>query len=386
MTNKRKIPTIIGIIILALGLVSGVLLIENQQLFRLGAEPNINPKDIRISNISDSSLTITWTTDKSVQGFLLWGNSQNSTNKTAFSTTGLENFIHSVTLTSLSPETSYHFKINSGGFEFDNDGIAWQIKTAPTLTSPTESSLIFGTILTSSGTPAKKVLVSVTVSGSSPLSTLTSAEGSWVVPISSARTQDLTSYTPLDQKQSLIEISIQAGPQGIALAQIYPESARPTPDITLGETYNFKAISPQIEGEIPEADVDFPDESTPSSGFDIPAPTINPTATPTIEENQDLSTECSPVKAYSQDWEPLSDNQLQNLEINSQIFFAILCSDEADSLTKAKFSINGELSPDVTTKNDDSELYLSYTVTEANLGSEMTIYAWVYNQALDKWY
>lgn len=270
MKKKSKvIPTLIGLAALIVGIAAGVLLVENKQVFKLRASPGIDPRDIRISNTTDSSAIISWTTSKSVKAFVIWGEKDGSLIKTALSMGGEKSFVHSVTLEKLSPTTSYFFKINSEGYEFDNEGIPWEVKTGPELPTPPPSNLISGTVLTSSGAVAKDIIVYITVGGSSPLSTLTSEKGDWVIPISGARTQGLTSYVVINPALSLIEITIQGGPLGVASAQIYPESAKPTPPIMLGKTYNFKALSPQKENEIPDATINLPEESTPSSGFEV---------------------------------------------------------------------------------------------------------------------
>src|SRR3989304_5866495 len=80
--RKSKIPTIIGIFILVFGLAAGVLLVRNQNFFRLGASAEFAPKDVRISNITDSSATVSWITDRETSGFVKWGEGQDSLDKT----------------------------------------------------------------------------------------------------------------------------------------------------------------------------------------------------------------------------------------------------------------------------------------------------------------
>lgn len=281
---KNTIPTIIGIIVLILGVATGVLLVRGSQFFRLGAASEVSPKDVRITNISDSSITVSWVTDKETSGFIKWGESQNTPDKNELGQSQIQSTTHISTITGLAPETSYFFKINSRGSDFDANGIPWQVKTGPTLAFVRSENLISGSVITASGNPAGGALVYLTVGGGSPLSTITSESGSWVIPVFSARTQNLTGYIPLNETSTLLEISVNAGPEGVASAQIYPQSARPVPSIILGQVHDFKSLPPSSSSEIPKASIGLPEVSTPSSGFDVPKGTATPsTSTVTLE-------------------------------------------------------------------------------------------------------
>ena len=282
--RKSKIPTIIGLFLLVLGLTAGVLLVRNQNIFRLGAAAEFAPKDVRISNITDSSLTISWITDKETSGFVKWGKSATSLDKTELDELKDQGFTHLLTLRGLTPQTTYFFKINSGGEDFDNNGIAWQVTNGATLEIPSKTNLVSGSVLTSTGEPAKNALLYLTVGGGSLLSTITSDSGSWVIPLSQARAQDLSSYIVIDEKNTLIEISVNAGLEGVASAQIYPQSARPVPSIILGNTHDFKNLPPSEVSGIPKASIGLPDTTTPSSKFEVEEKPATPSAkTVTLE-------------------------------------------------------------------------------------------------------
>lgn len=73
MIKKSKIPTILAIVILLAGTFAGVFYLNFRQVFKIGASTSAQPKDVRISNISDNSATISWTTDSQTSDFLSWG-------------------------------------------------------------------------------------------------------------------------------------------------------------------------------------------------------------------------------------------------------------------------------------------------------------------------
>lgn len=269
--KKGRIPTILGIAFLVVGIVVGVALIKNRQIFRLRASPEVLPKNVRVSNITDSSFTVSWVTDKETQGFIRWG-ANTSLDKTKIIPSDTPGFTHSFLIEGLSPSSVYYFNINSGGKGFDNNGVAWRVKTGLTIPNQPKANIISGSVISQAKIPVKNALVYVQVGGSSLLSTITSEEGTWVIPISAARTQNLSSYIPINDSTTLVEISVQTGPSSIASAQIYPAAAKPVPTIMLGQTHNFRSLSPEKEEEIPDASVALP------SGFS--SPSISPSPTP----------------------------------------------------------------------------------------------------------
>src|SRR3990170_8021404 len=105
--KKEKVPTILGIAFLILGIVAGGILINSKQIFRLRASSETAPKNVRISNINDGSFTVSWTTNKETQGFIVWGESSQSINKTRFESSDTSGFIHSLLIDNLSSSKSY---------------------------------------------------------------------------------------------------------------------------------------------------------------------------------------------------------------------------------------------------------------------------------------
>jgi hypothetical protein len=267
--RRRQIPTIIGVILLIAGVAAGVFLIRNQQIFRLGAAPEAEPDSVRITNITGHSFTVSWVTNKSTNGFIKYGEGDSRNQTDLDEITGQSN-LHYLTVKGLKPQTSYSFVINSGGDDYDNNGNSWQVTTGAELAQPTTTNIISGNVLTASGEPAKNVIVYITAGSASPLSVYTSENGSWLVNLALARTRNLSSYTSISSQNTLLEISVQAGQRGVSSAQVYPQSAKPVPPMTLGEVHDFKNLPPSDTDEIPEASLDLPtEEATESSRFEV---------------------------------------------------------------------------------------------------------------------
>jgi hypothetical protein len=262
----RKIPTISGVLLIATGIVAGIVVTSYLKSVNTGHHNDIAPRDIRISNISDSSFNVSWVTNSKTSGAIKLGDSTTSVNEKVDNSISNPSYTHSVKIEKLSPKTTYYFTILSNTKLFDNDEIPWQVRTASKSSPPGSSKVISGSVYDQFNWPSRNALVYVTVAGSSFLSTVTSENGSWVIPTTEARTQGLDGFVSIDDKNSLIEIFIQAGPNGNTSAQIYPISARPAPPMILGQNYNFKAFSLGIE-QSPQAEFNIPEEGIKAPTF-----------------------------------------------------------------------------------------------------------------------
>src|SRR3989344_5328690 len=128
MGNKR-IPTLIGILVLALGVAAGVFLVSSRQF--LGVEAEIaKPQDVRVTNVSDRWFTVSWTTSKESVGFVKYGSSEGSLSGVSGSNNQTASRIHHLVVPDqgggLNANTEYFLKIVSEGVEFDNNGVAWR--------------------------------------------------------------------------------------------------------------------------------------------------------------------------------------------------------------------------------------------------------------------
>jgi len=265
--RNLKLPTLIGVALLVVGLIAGVYLIQQTQVFRLGAEISSAPKNVRITNITEDSFSVSWTTDDETTSFVKWGTSASRLDNTELDEIGEDGFVHYLTVNGLEENSPYFFSIVSGGEDFDNNGTAWELTTGSALPSPTNSLVISGTVLEPSGTPAGGVIVYATVGGSSSLSTVTSSGGSWIIPISTLRSQNRSSYVQIDPENDVVEISVQGATQ-VASAQALVASANPLPAMTLGEVYDFQNLAPTRTTDLPSADLSVPSASR-SSGFNV---------------------------------------------------------------------------------------------------------------------
>lgn len=288
MKNHIKLPTILGLLVLTFGLMAGIFLIKKNQDFQLGANVAATPQNVRLSNITDVSLTVTWTTEVPSQGFVKWGTSNNSFSEVALEENNNEKqLVHSVNLTGITNSANVFIKINSEGQDYDNNGIPWQTTTLASGFLPRSPNLTSGTILQVDGVTPAKALVYLTINGKL-LSNLTSDEGTFVVPVSSY-IENLTDNT-------IIEISVQDGNGITSQAVIYPRAARSVPTMVMGKTYDFRTITANDNETQPESSLSIPESVEVSSRFEVTRSEPTQTGEVTLEshDNGEIITTTDP--------------------------------------------------------------------------------------------
>lgn len=278
MKRIRRIPTILGLFLVLIGLGAGVVAIRQGSSWFLRAEPEITPKQVKITNVTDTGLTVSWVTDGQTTGFIKYGSDKklsftaNDDRDQVTETTG-KYFTHHITVKNLNPTTDYSFKLGSGGKLFDNNGQPYQITTAPTIETPSPpSDVANGTVLETNGSPASGAIVYLSLANTTPQSILTKASGSWMIPLNLARSTDLVNYAVYDKDASIEEIFVQAGAEGTATAVATTRYDNPLPAITLGQSYDFRKPQPEIAPEeTPPASskFTFSELATPSAELEI---------------------------------------------------------------------------------------------------------------------
>lgn len=289
MKKIVTIPTLIGILFLLAGIATGLILIQNTKTFRIGASVEGIPKDVRITNISDSSFSVSWFTSTPTTGVVKYGEG-NSQTQTAISElpSGTTQYVN---VKNLKPSTLYSFKIMSGGVEYDTQGNPWQVTTPASIGISESNIIISGNIKTATDTPAKGVLVYAQIPDGTSLSTFTSSEGNWLMPISSSRAlPSLTSFATIDAKKTVIDIFVQAG-VATATAKTTGANAQPAPPITLGQTFDFVDTKKDTDNTLPESNLNLPVDSVSTSKFVVTEASGSATGIPvTLESHIDGET------------------------------------------------------------------------------------------------
>lgn len=122
--NKLHIMAISIGLLIALPL--GSFLFFNSQSYFARASDEL-PRDVIVSDISKSSATIVWTTDKETQAVIEYG--LNPEELTLFNPELSAKQDHTIELTLLTPSTTYYFQIRLGSTVYDNAGVPWTFTT-----------------------------------------------------------------------------------------------------------------------------------------------------------------------------------------------------------------------------------------------------------------
>ena len=270
LLKTQKIPTIIGLVIILIGLGVSIFLVKRSQSLFLKAKTGFTPNQVKTSNITSNSFVISWFTAKPTVGFVKAGQGAAALGLEVRDERDLEldkkhaYFSHYVSLTNLEPSTTYHFEIHSNSEKFTDDGKPYRVTTGPATNKPQpQSDLAYGLILDTNGRPAEDTIVYLNLANSSLQSSLVSSSGNWAIPLNLVLTDDFSDFISYDPEASALEIFVQ-GKDQTASAISTTSKDSPVPPITMGENFDFRQIA-KTEAE--------EKESLPS-GFSLDDPLI----------------------------------------------------------------------------------------------------------------
>lgn len=247
--TKIHFPTALGLFILLVAVGVGVYLVQTRTSLDSGAEGEGSPQQVRITNITEAGFSVSWLTDKEASGRINLGTEPKSLKQQVLDekdklTGDIGKYeAHYVTVKELKPSTKYYFKILSNNKQYDNNGKLFELTTGTILGTPPAADPVYGKILTPSGTAAEGTIVYLNVAGGTALSALAKNNGNWALSLSTARTADLGSYLSYDSQATIVNIQVQGGKLGTAEAVTTTSNDSPVPDITLGQTYDFRTMA-----------------------------------------------------------------------------------------------------------------------------------------------
>lgn len=265
----RKIPTLLGLLFVILLVGAIVVVFERVARYPTKATQSTSPKNIEITNVTDTSFTVTWQTDTAVTGAVITSRSTFKS-KTIFDERDLTNrtqgkyTTHAVTYREAQANTEYSLTILSSGKPSSSRESKLTVRTGPTIsTSASTAEPAYGTIKTPEGNPATGALVYLSLLGSQKLATLVSDTGTWLIPINLIRTEDLSSYLP--QEERTTEELVVRFDELETTATTDTLNDAPVPDMILGKTYDFKKIQAKTPSSLAMKPPNVLGESTPAT-------------------------------------------------------------------------------------------------------------------------
>ena len=237
---NKKIPTMLGLFLLVIGIgVTSYLSIIGVSPFGHAA-PLENPKGLRITNVTDTSFTVTYTTDASVIGSLNVGKTSNLgdvalDDRDQAQGVPTPHRVHSITVRNLSPKIQYFFSITSGATNYFNGTIPFTVTIAPIMSAePTTQVPLAGRIIF--GENDTEALLYVTAANGQTLSTIVKSTGLYALPLNTMRTKDLIQLRPLDKTSLQLLVRNNTDQSRISIAS---DKRNPVPTITFGQDYDF---------------------------------------------------------------------------------------------------------------------------------------------------
>ncbi len=275
--NKR-IPTLLGVFLIVVGIGVTSFLVEKGVIVVGNASPSSSPQNVRITNITDSSFTVSYSTDASVIGSLNYG-STSTLGQTALDdrdqqTGTLSNYsIHSITVRNLSPQTKYYFSITSGQNTFLNNGLPFQVVTGTPISSPPSAQKpIIGKVIMPNGNPPSQAIVYITADNAQVISSLIKPDGTYLIPLNSVRTSDLSSYLDFSNISTLKMLVYGDGLTSNVTLSI--NQINPVPTVTLSNDYDFSSSQGPLSSPPPSASGSSTFQSNQES-FPTPKPAVS---------------------------------------------------------------------------------------------------------------
>lgn len=256
LLNKR-IPTLLGIGLVVIGIILTTNIVGNQTILKSTASNSEEPKNVRVTNLSDNSFTITYQTDAQVTSSINYGLNKELGNaeldeldkeKGDFSPKN----IHSITIKNLFPNTKYYLAIISGQNTFLNNGVPFEISTAPKLNSaPVLQTTLTGKVILPDGTAPPEALVYLNTDNSQLLSGNTAEDGTFSFSLKSLRSTDLSSYLKPNENTVLKLLAIGNSLQSTALISL--DQANSIPTIMLSNDYDFTHTNTPVASKSAES-------------------------------------------------------------------------------------------------------------------------------------
>lgn len=231
MFKEKRIPTILGLMILIGGVIAGVSLTSKNINPVSKASGDCIPKNPQITNITNNSASISFVTESSCLSTLLINNQ--TINNSATTDNNQKSQIHYFDVSNLDDSTNYNFSFINDGKDYKLP--AYKFKTAPKPNSSIPSSnLAWGRVFTPELKAASKVIVFLNIPGVSSLSALVTSSGNWNISLSNSFNDSQTDrFTPpANTAEEIIVID-----QSKQTTQISANTSQnnPTPDIILGQ-------------------------------------------------------------------------------------------------------------------------------------------------------
>lgn len=264
-----KIPTLLGLSMLAVAIALGVLLyFLNHRTAPVQNSQAVEPKNIQVVNVSDTSASIIWQTDSPSDGLVSWGETSDlgsSQNDLRDNDQPTPHLVHMVTLNSLNPSSTYYFKVRSNLSFYPEENLSFKTTPSDSSEDKLSNKTVFGVILDTNLSPIDEALIVLKTDQTSDLATITTSSGNFLLPLINLKTKDLSNNFIIGDK--LAASLLVYSKRGLDTVKFtLPLEDKPLPKIILGQDNDFTALTATISAQLKST------EASPSANvnpFDI---------------------------------------------------------------------------------------------------------------------
>lgn len=269
MNREKRIPTILGIILFLGTIYLTTKLVSSPQNASIKATESCDPVNPQITNKTDKSATISFTTTDDCLSSL-------SLDSYSYKNIKEKGKIHYFEVDKLEANKNYEFEIIVDGKKYSSNNYIFETAQKPTNSIPS-ANLAWGKILTPENNPATQAIIYLNIPGASPLSSIVTSSGHWNISLAVSFNEGLSDWFSLPGN---IEEEIVVVAPNYPSTQIVSNTSHnnPVPDIILG----------QNSFSLPEAIVEtiLPQESLINTNIDLvsnkPLDILNPKTNETI--------------------------------------------------------------------------------------------------------
>lgn len=242
MKKEKKIPTIVGLLILVISIFFGIFLtVGGRRIFNPKASGDCRPINPQIANITSNSFDVSFITSGSCLSSIIVDNRtipnfRNSPSK-----------IHYFQVGNLKEYTLYPFSFLNDGSSFSENNYKAQTAKNPQSALPS-SNLAWGKILNPDSTPANDAIIYLNIPGASPLSSFVTSNGNWNIPLASSFNESKDDW--FIPKGNVQEEIVVLSPEKTTQVTNNTSNNNPVPDITIGVNSTSNNPSQNNNGNI----------------------------------------------------------------------------------------------------------------------------------------
>ncbi len=259
---EKRIPTLFGIIIIIGSIIATSTFLGKNTIFIGNASAAQTPHEIRITNITQTSFSVSYTTDQSVLGSISFGENKNMKSIAIDDRDQTTNIskpyqTHHITIKNLNPKTTYFLEIVSGENTYLDNTQPFKTTTASEIPQQTAPQYpISGKILfQENDTSSQEAIVYIKTSLSQTISTLVRPDGSYMLSTISLRTNDEPSYLSLNQKTTLqMFVKNNSSRSNVVL---FLSQGKEIPPIILSKDYDFTTNNLALPVQIASSSAGF---------------------------------------------------------------------------------------------------------------------------------